>query len=165
MLQYLITQQYYFPLKIFAAIGCGLISGVFFAFSAFVMNALSRRPSAQGISAMQSINIAVVNPLFMTAFLGTGVACLILLVVAIGNWQQPDSVYLLTGSLLYLLGAVGVTIAFNVPLNDELATVQPNSSDAKNAWVKYLSSWTVWNHLRTLASLCAAVVLSISLGR
>ncbi|MEH2408541.1 anthrone oxygenase family protein [Nostoc sp.] len=78
MLQYLITQQHYFVLKLFSALGCGLIAGVFFAFSTFVMNALARLQPAQGITAMQSINITVINPLFMAVFLGTAAACILL---------------------------------------------------------------------------------------
>jgi uncharacterized membrane protein len=162
MLQHLITQQYYFPLKLTAILGCGLIAGVFFAFSSFVMTALARRPSAQGIAAMQSINIAVVNPLFMLVFLGTGVVCLLLLMGAIGNWQLSNAPYLLAGSLLYLIGALGVTIGCNIPLNNELAVTQPNSSDAANIWSKYLSRWTVWNHLRTMASLGAVILFLLA---
>jgi uncharacterized membrane protein len=161
MLQNLIIQQYYFPLKIAAILGCGLIAGVFFAFSSFIMTALARRPSAQGIAAMQSINIAVINPLFMFVFLGTGVICLLLFVGAIGS-QKPHTHYLLIGSLLYLIGALGVTIVCNVPLNNGLAIIQPNSSEAAALWEKYLTSWTAWNHLRTLAALGAAVAFSLA---
>jgi uncharacterized membrane protein len=161
MLQHLITQQYYSPLKLAAILGCGLIAGVFFAFSSFIMTALARRPSAQGIAAMQSINIAVINPLFMLVFLGTGVVCLLLLVEAIGK-QQPHPHYLLIGSLLYLIGALGVTIVCNIPLNNGLAIVQPNSSEAAALWEKYLTSWTAWNHLRTLAALVAAAAFSLA---
>ena len=58
-------------LTLISALGCGLVGGIFFAFSAFVMKALNRLPPAQGIAAMQSINVTVINPLFMTAFFGT----------------------------------------------------------------------------------------------
>ncbi len=44
-----------FALTFVSALGCGLMAGVFFAFSAFVMHALARLPPAQGIAAMQSI--------------------------------------------------------------------------------------------------------------
>jgi len=44
-----------FALTLFVALGCGLIAGVFFAFSAFVMKALARLSSAEGIAAMQSM--------------------------------------------------------------------------------------------------------------
>ncbi|HVG38357.1 MAG TPA: hypothetical protein VM870_03655, partial [Pyrinomonadaceae bacterium] len=88
-----------YALKIFAALGCGLIAGIFFAFSSFVMSALARLPSAQGMAAMQAINITVINPLFMTAFLGTGAACVVLAASALLNWRQPGAGYLLAGSL------------------------------------------------------------------
>ena len=73
-----VTNYLFFALKLLAALGCGLMAGVFFAFSAFVMNALARLPAAAGIAAMQSINITVINPLFMTVFLGTAANCKLL---------------------------------------------------------------------------------------
>ena len=59
------------------------MGGVFFAFSAFVMQALARLPPAQGIAAMQSINVAAVTPPFMVALFGTALACL--------GWRSPPS--------------------------------------------------------------------------
>jgi uncharacterized membrane protein len=154
-----------FALKLFTALGCGLIAGVFFAFSTFVMSALARRPSAEGIAAMQSINITVINPWFMTAFLGTAVACLLLVVSSLLKWNQPGAVYLLVGSLLYLVGTFGVTMVCNVPLNDALATVKPESTDGANLWASYLTDWTLWNHVRTVAALAAAALFTIALGK
>jgi len=153
-----------FVLKLFAALGCGLIAGVFFAFSAFVMNALALQPPPQGIATMQSINITVINPLFMTVFLGTAIACLFLVVASLLRWHPPGSAYLLLGSLFYLIGTILVTIAFNVPLNDTLAIVDPNSPEGVNFWVNYLNQWTLWNHVRLAAALVAAALLTIALG-
>ena len=153
-----------FALKLFSALGCGLIAGVFFAFSTFVMSALARLQPSQGIAAMQSINITVINPWFMAAFLGTAAACIFLAVSSLLKWHQPGAAYLLLGSLLYLVGTVGVTIVFNVPLNDALATVKPGSPDGVNLLASYLANWTVWNHVRTAAALAAAASLTIALG-
>jgi uncharacterized membrane protein len=72
-----------FALTLLSALGCGLMAGVFFAFSAFVMNALARLPPPQGIAAMQSINVAVINPWFFVAFFGTAAACVVLVVVTL----------------------------------------------------------------------------------
>src|SRR4026208_2560392 len=69
------------------AIACAVVSGVFFAFSSFVMRALTRIPPEQGIAAMQSINIVVINPVFMTALFGTGIACAARAVYAAMQWQ------------------------------------------------------------------------------
>ncbi|MEH2292986.1 MAG: anthrone oxygenase family protein [Nostoc sp.] len=163
MLQYLITQQHYFALKLFSALGCGLIAGVFFAFSTFVMNALARLQPAQSITAMQSINITVINPLFMAVFLGTAAACILLTISSLLRWHQPGAAYLLLGSLLYLVGTFGVTIGFNVPLNEALARVEPDSSIGASLWSSYLANWTIWNHIRAAASLAAAASLTIAL--
>ena len=129
------TIDRFFVLKLFSALGCGLMAGVFFAFSAFVMNALAQLQPALGIAAMQSINITVINPLFMGVFLGTAAACIFLAVSSLLKWHQPGAAYLLVGSLLYLVGTVLATIVFNVPLNNALARVEPSSTDGANLWV------------------------------
>jgi uncharacterized membrane protein len=150
-----------FALKLFAILGCGLIGGVFFAFSTFVMKALAQQPTAAGITTMQSINITVINPWFITAFLGTAVACLILAIFSLLKWHQPGTIYLLVGSILYVIGSFGVTMVFNVPLNNALAIAKPESPEGANLWAKYLMDWTFWNHVRTVAALAAAALLAI----
>lgn len=155
--------RYLFCLTFTAAIGCGLIAGVFFAFSTFVMPALARLQPHQGIAAMQSINITAINPLFMLALFGTAVVCIFVTITLLPKWNQPGTAYLLVGSLLYLIGTVGVTIAFNVPLNDALAIAKPDSTDGATLWARYLTDWTFWNHVRTVAAIAAAAVFTISL--
>lgn len=157
-----LTQQL-FALKLVAVLGCGLIAGVFFAFSTFVMSALARLEPAQGIAAMQSINITVINPLFMLAFLGTAAACVFLAISSLFKWHQPGTAYLLVGSLLYLVDTVGVTMMCNVPLNEALAKVSPDSTDGAKLWASYLTNWTIWNHVRTVAALAAAASFTIAL--
>ncbi|UUZ68247.1 DUF1772 domain-containing protein [Polaromonas sp. P2-4] len=151
------------PLTFVAALGCGLVAGIFFAFSAFVMKALARLPPGQGIAAMQSINVAVLNPWFMAAFMGTAVACALALIASLLRWHEPGAVYLFAGSTLYLVGCLLVTIVFNVPKNEALALVVPATPDGASLWAGYVSSWTAWNHVRTAASLAAAVSLTIAL--
>lgn len=150
-----------FPLMLVAALGCGLMAGVFFAFSTFVMPALARLQPPQGIAAMQSMNITAINPLFMIALFGTAFACLFLAVSVLFKWHQPSAFYLLAGSLLYLIGAITVTITFNVPLNDALAIVKPDSSEGATLWARYLTDWTFWNHVRTIAALAAAALFTV----
>ena len=141
------------------AIACAAMGGVFFAFSSFVMQGLKALPSAHGITAMQSINVTAVTPIFMTALFGTAAACLALLVSATIEWRDTVSGYLIAGSLSYLVGAIGVTVAFNVPLNNALAAVEPSSGDAAWLWTKYVRSWAAWNHVRTVSGLTAAALL------
>jgi uncharacterized membrane protein len=102
MLQF--TQQHYFVLKLFSALGCGLVAGVFFAFSTFVMNALARLQPKQGITAMQSINITAINPLFMGIFLGTAATCIFIAGSSLSNWYQPKSFTYLSAVCYILSG-------------------------------------------------------------
>jgi uncharacterized membrane protein len=152
-------------LTLIATIGSGLVAGVFFAFSTSVMPALARIEPVQGITAMQSMIITAINPLFMLALFGTAAACLFLAIFAVLKWGQPHSAYLLIGSLLYLIGTIGVTIVCNVPLNDALASVKPGSPEAATLWSKYLTNWTLWNHVRTITALTASALLAILLGQ
>ena len=148
---------------VLTALGCGLIAGAFFAFSSFVMLALKRLPPAHGIAAMQSINKLAVTPAFMTALFGTAVACLGMVAwAAISSSERPNAL-VLAGAALYIVGAIGVTIACNVPLNDRLATLHPQDADAVGHWDEYVTKWTAWNHLRAAMSLAAAVTLTITL--
>lgn len=100
-----------FVLTLLAALGCGMMAGVFFAFSAFVMKALGRLPAEQGVAAMQAINLAAVTPAFMAALFGTAVACGALVVSALLAWEERFAPYLLVGGALYLVGTILLTVA------------------------------------------------------
>jgi uncharacterized membrane protein len=135
---------------------------VFFAFSAFVMPALDRLPTAQSIAAMQSINKLAVTPAFMTVLFGTALAGAALAVWAVTSWGQRPAPWVLAGSALYLIGAIVVTIAANVPLNNALMTVHPEGTGAAAHWSSYLSHWVAWNHVRAAAALGAAALLTVA---
>ena len=155
--------ELFFILTLLAVLGCGLIAGVFFAFSTFVMKALARLAAAEGIRAMQSINVVVVRSWFMAVFIGTAVICAPLLIYSLFRLDKPAGIFLLVGSLLYLLGSFMVTIVFNVPRNEALARVAPTDSASASLWPGYVAGWTAWNHVRTAASLAAATWFSIAL--
>jgi uncharacterized membrane protein len=157
--------HYLFWLTFTAAIGCGLIAGVFFAFSTFVMPALARLQPDRGIAAMQSMNITAINPLFMLALFGTAGACLFIVISAFLHWERSGTIYLAIGSLLYLVGAILVTMLVNVPLNNALAIAKPDSIEGATLWAKYLTDWTFWNHIRTLAALAASAMFMVSLTK
>ncbi len=154
-----------YVLAVLSALGSGLVAGVFFAFSTSVMKALGGLPAQQGIAAMQSINVVIINRWFMTALFGTAVTSVIILAMAVLNWSHPGSAYLVVGCLLYLVGALLVTIVFNVPLNNTLARVSPTGEDGPAVWARYVATWTRWNDIRAAASLAAAASLIIWFSR
>lgn len=146
-----------------ATLGAGLMAGTFFAFSAFVMVALARLPPAQGLAAMQAINLAVLNPLFLGVLFGTASLCAVLAVAALLSWSKPAAAWMLAGSLFYLGGTLLVTITGNVPLNRSLARLSPADPAAPERWRTYLTAWTRWNHVRTAAALMATAAFVVAL--
>lgn len=143
-------------LAFFLCIGAGIVGGVFFAFSSFVMKALGRLPPAHGIAAMQRINAVVLNPMFLGVFLGTAALAGLSLVVSFFFLSGTRSILLFLAGVLYLLGSFGVTVAYNVPRNERLARLDSASSEATAYWPVYLRGWLLWNHVRSVASVLSA---------
>ncbi|MBY3053151.1 anthrone oxygenase family protein [Rhizobium laguerreae] len=144
------------PSLVAAAIGSGLVAGIFFAFSTFIMTAFSRIPTEQGIAAMNSINVTIVRSPFMGLFVPTAILCLVIAVLTLIDWRGGASFLMLAGAGLYIFAAFLSTIIFNVPMNDALAKVGGNGTEAVQLWTTYLRVWTWWNHVRTIASLLAS---------
>jgi len=149
-------------LVLVAAAGAACNGGAFYAFSSFVMPALERLPSAQGVAAMQAINITAVRAPFMLAFAGTAALSAAVIVVALRALDEPYAPWLIAGALLYLVGVFGLTMAFHVPRNDALAALAPDAPGTAQAWATYLSEWTAANHVRAAAGLLAAGALAIA---
>ena len=152
------------PVVAFAALGCGLMGGLFFVFSNAVMPALGRLPAASAVAAMQAINLVILNPLFLALFAGTAVVCGAILLGGFVGWH-PLSFELVAGAVLYLVGTFGVTAAVNVPLNNALVPFDAAGAEAAAFWPEYAARWTRWNHVRTIASLAAAVAFTFAIYR
>ena len=146
-----------------ALLGSALVGGVFFAFSSFVMKALARVPPSEGIAAMQSINVAVINPSFLGAFIGTAVLSMGIVGLALVSWSHPSAMFFLGAAIFYFVGTFLVTALGNVPLNDELAAVSSTDPAAVDLWEHYMSRWTMWNHVRTAAAMVAALLYCLGL--
>jgi uncharacterized membrane protein len=135
-------------------VGSGLLAGVFFAFSAFVMSGLERLPDPAGAAAMRSINVTAQRPPLMLALFGVSALCVTMIVRALATWSQPGAAWLLIGAALTVAGALGVTAVINVPLNNRL--------DAGTiTWSHYLAAWDPANHARTILCLAGSAVLLI----
>jgi uncharacterized membrane protein len=148
-------------LLLLSGLGAATVGGVFFAFSSFVMKALAQLPAAQGVAAMQRINVVVINPWFMGVFMGTLLLSIACVVMAFLPWRAPSSAWWLAAGLLYAVGTFGVTMAFNVPRNDWLARLDAASTEAAAHWPVYVREWTRWNHVRTVAALASAVCAAL----
>jgi uncharacterized membrane protein len=142
----------------FAAIGCGVMAGIYFAFSFFIMAALRRAGPAVGIAAMNSINMVILRSLFMPLFWGTTLASAALAVIALSGWNAIAARTMFAGSAVYVLGMFVCTIVCNVPLNNALQAVDAGSDASLSVWQRYLTQWTRWNHVRTVACAIACVL-------
>jgi uncharacterized membrane protein len=148
-------------LAVVAAVGTAAMGGTFFAFSTFVMQSLRKRPAAEGIGAMQEINRTIQVSGFMPVFLGTAALCLVAIVVAFVRWGQPGSVFLLVGGVLYLVGNLLVTGAYNVPRNNLLDAVDANAMTAAE-WTRWIAGWQAGNHIRTITALAATAAFAVA---
>ena len=158
-------EQLTVSIGILASLGAALAGGIFFAFSSFVMKALAQLPSSEGIAAMQSINIVVINPSFMGVFMGTVVLSLCMIAIALFRWNDPSAIFFLAGAVFYIAGSFFVTASANVPLNDQLAALSTTDPTNSDIWNHYLDRWVMWNHVRASASTIAAVLYIIGIMR
>jgi uncharacterized membrane protein len=149
----------------FNAIGCGLLAGLFFAFSTFIMAALARIAPASGMAAMNSINEMIPRSLFMPIFWGTTVVSAVLVILATAYGDAPGAKAMLVGGLVYLFGMFVCTVAIEVPLNNQLKYAAASDS-ALSTWQRYLVRWTQWNHVRTVSCvLSCALFIGALVGR
>jgi uncharacterized membrane protein len=149
-----------------SAVSSAAVGGLFYAFSTFVMRGLDRGEPVEAIAAMKGINAeAQANAPFLLLFLGSAVLALAVGVIAGVEFARPGSGYVIAGAVLAVVAFV-VTIAFNVPLNNSLDTLDPAAmpaADSLREWQAYLEPWTAWNHVRTAAPLLGSVLILVGL--
>ena len=147
-----------------AVLAYALVGGVFLAFSDFIMRALSVTSGYGGAEAMQAINREVFRWVFMTLFLGLAAVSLALAVYA-GFWMiGPVATLVVAAGLVYLVGCFGVTVVFNVPMNEALASMDLSQEATRTYWSgTYVPRWTFWNTVRTIACGVAAALLLVAL--
>lgn len=127
-------------------VGTGLIAGLFAAFSYSVMPGLGRSSDRTMVEAMQNINKAIMNPLFMLLFLGTGLLLIWALVLAWRQAGHPALWWIVAALVLYAV-AFFVTSGANVPLNDKLAKAGTDLAAARR---HFENKWVAWNAVRAV---------------
>jgi uncharacterized membrane protein len=144
-----------------AIVGTGLVGGVLFAFSSFVMPGLRDAGTEAGMTSMNALNVTAERPPFMIPFFGTLLVCLVLGAAAFSALDTKAGVLRLVGAGLYLLVIV-VTAVYHVPHNNALGLLDPQAASSVHEWSSYVSGWTVWNHVRTVFALSATVCFAIA---
>lgn len=141
-----------------------LVAGVFLAFSDFIMRSLAITGGVGGVEAMQVINREVFRWVFMTLFLGMAALSVVIAAYAWMGVNGPAGMLILAAALMYLVGCFGVTVVFNVPMNEALAGMDLSSDATRDYWRQtYVPRWTFWNSVRTAAAAISAALLLFAL--
>lgn len=142
----------------------GAITGFFYAYSVSVMRGLDFVAPQSAIIAMQGINATVRNALFAPAFFGTPVAAIAAGAVFLIMGHKRAGLALLAAAAVYILGAFVPTFAINVPMNNELATIDAaTAAQPEQIWRDYSDRWTWWNHLRTIFSALSLALVGLAI--
>ncbi|WP_340538260.1 anthrone oxygenase family protein [Nocardioides sp. GXZ039] len=143
------------------ALGAAATGGAFLTYSTFTTAGLRRLSDADAMAAMQQINLEAPRSVsFMVLLFVPGLAGLVLAARALLA-REPGSLLVLAGVGVYVVGVVGVTVAFNVPRNDTLAAL--DAATQHDGWRSWLSGWVAGNHVRIVSGLLAAALLVGSL--
>lgn len=146
----------------FSILAYGILAGVFLAFSDFIMRSLAQTSSTGGIEAMQIINREVFRWIFMALFLGLVPVSLFLVVYGLTSLDGTARIMIVLAGLVYLIGSFGVTIRFNVPMNEMLAGMETTHEITTMYWTEvYIPRWTFWNSVRTVACVASSILLMI----
>ncbi|GAA2029499.1 DUF1772 domain-containing protein [Agromyces tropicus] len=151
---------------ILSAVGAGVAAGVFFAFSAFVMQGLDALPEADAARAMRALNVTAVRwPLMLELF---GTALLLAAIAVADLLLPPDGLtwWVVAAAALYVVSVVLVTGGGNVPRNNALAAARDEHGALSEAWRAFRPGWVRWNHVRTIgaATSCALLVIGLVVG-
>ncbi|WP_428649680.1 DUF1772 domain-containing protein [Roseibium sp.] len=140
----------------------GLMAGLYFAFSSFIMRALVSVDAGGGARAMIAINQVILKSPFLPVFFASTLLAAGLTVYAFTRLPDTASMTLIAAGVVYLAGMFAVTGLFNVPLNDLLDKAGPAD---EVVWSTYAARWTMWNHLRAAASFVSLVLYVSALTR
>jgi uncharacterized membrane protein len=141
-----------------AAISAGLMAGVYFAFSGFIMRSFDQLGALPATDAMNAINEVILRSWFMVLFFGSTLLYAVIFVLALVDADVPGQWNLLLAGAIYVLGMFACTVLFNVPLNNRLAKAVGDAQIRSGLWMHYRKTWTRWNHFRTVCSLAVLVL-------
>jgi uncharacterized membrane protein len=147
-----------------ALVAMGLMTGMFFAFDVSVMPGLADVDDRTFVASMQRINKATLNPVFYLVFMG---ASLVTPVAAVIEWraERRGAAAWVIAALIFYGIAFMVTMAINVPLNEELVGAGDPATMADLAAVRedFENPWVAWNIVRTGTSTIALACLGRAL--
>ncbi len=146
----------------FAVLLTGLLAGLFYGYSCSVNIGLGRLSDAEYLRAMQSINVSILNPVFFLSFLGA------LVLLPLASWINATAsteafYFLLSATIIYVIGVFGVTVAGNVPLNEALVRFTIDGASPQELLIQREKFELPWNNYHTIRTVAAILSFSLSL--
>ena len=156
-----------FPtLLVLAALLVSLVAGLVFTFATVAMPGLGTLGDREFLRAFQVIDRVIQNnqPLFLAVWVGS-VAALVGSGIA-GLWQLDgfDRLLLVGAIVLYLAGVQLPTATRNVPLNNQLQTLELRTLDETalaRARQDFEDPWNRWNVFRTVCAVLTSLLLIV----
>ena len=149
-----------------ATVLIGLVAGVFALYSHTIMPGLARTDDRTFVGAFQAIDRSIINPWFMTSVFGALLLTGVAVFGQLGAASRTTVAWLIGAFVLYL-GAIVITLAVNVPLNDAVKAAGDPDTLTNLAQVRAdfdEGRWVAWNHVRTVATLASFVTLVTTLA-
>ena len=150
---------------ILATFLCSLVAGFLFAFASVVMPGIKSLSDREFIRAFQVVDGVIQNnqPIFILVWVGSVVVLPTSAVLGIGQLDGAERLLIIFPTLIYLLGVQLPTFTINVPLNNKLQTLEPDTMDKtkqKVARQEFEPRWNLWNSIRTnLACFTSALLI------
>jgi uncharacterized membrane protein len=141
------------------AAASGVMGGVLFGFSSFVMPALRRLPASHAVATMQAINRAAPRALGLPLVAsGPGSAAVAAWALTRADVPGAARTLLVTGAVT-AVAALAITAGYHVPRNNRLDAVDATSGAAATGWGQFVPGWVAMNHVRTALSLVSAALV------
>ncbi len=141
----------------------GLSAGFFYAWEVSVIQGTKLISDKSYLETMQSINRAIINPAFLLIFMGS------MIVLAASSYLQYKGGvnlsfwFILSATVVYVIGTFGVTMGGNVPLNEALDALNLNTTGAEELRNFRMAYEVKWNKLHTIRTLFSVISFTLSL--
>lgn len=160
-----------FPIiLVLATLFTTLVAGLVFTFAIITMPGINKLEDRDFIRAFQVMDGVIQNnqPLFVLVWLGSVVMLIAATAFGIGQLDGIQRWLIIAATVIYVVGVQLPTIIINIPLNNELQSLNVDVMDAaalNAARSKFEPRWNQANMFRTVVVILVSVMLmSLLLG-
>lgn len=149
---------------ILATFLCSLVAGFLFAYAIVAMPGIKSLSDREFLRAFQVMDMVIQNnqPLFMLVWVGSVLVLIIAAVLSFGRLEVEQGFIMFIAVLTYLLGVQVPTATINIPLNNQVQTLNVDVLDEaanKEARTIFEARWNRWNRIRTIFSSLTSILL------